>query len=147
MRPLISCCTLLLAFAWLHVGAAGKTPEQQALTHNTMLYLQFGRETCENCPELKAMLQAEVMRIFNHLTPNDYLECKFMIGDATAPFLITSTPDFKQTIAHRPWPWIAGVDDDLPEIQGPIMVSWALGGKIDHSGLDYFPFRKRMLLQ
>ncbi|MDB6138718.1 MAG: Thioredoxin-related protein [Verrucomicrobiaceae bacterium] len=82
----------------------------KAKTENKLLFLEFGREDCENCQALRAMLAKKQVQlpasqfIYADVNCDDpstmkVFRQKFKVVGSTLPFVILASPEGKQLVA------------------------------------------------
>jgi thioredoxin-related protein len=115
MKSLLSSCLILLATATVFAARPVVTDInaalEQAKAEHKMLFLQFGREACENCQALKAMINAKKVSLPESKFVYADVNCddkatkkvfasKFSVSGNTLPFVVVASPDGKQLAGH-----------------------------------------------
>jgi thioredoxin-related protein len=115
MKSLLSSCLVLLATATVFAAKPVVTDINAALekakTEHKMLFLQFGRENCENCQALKAMINSKKVSLPESKFVYADVNCddkatkkvfasKFSVSGNTLPFVVVASPEGKQLAGH-----------------------------------------------
>ncbi len=115
MKSLLSTCLVLLATAAVFASKPVMMDINAALgkakAEHKMLFLQYGRENCENCQALKAMIDSKKVSLPESKFVYADVNCddkattkvfasKFSVKGRELPFVVVASPEGKQLAGH-----------------------------------------------